>query len=60
MTDSNNRKPEENKKIRQLEKFYRENEGKPMTTDESVKISDDENTLSAGDRTAAFGGFYLP
>ncbi|GEN87654.1 catalase [Oceanobacillus sojae] len=50
MTDSNNRKPEENKKIRQLEKFYRENEGKPMTTDESVKISDDENTLSAGDR----------
>ena len=50
MTDHKNREPEENKKIRQLEKFYRDNEGKPMTTDEAVKISDDENTLSAGDR----------
>lgn len=50
MADDNNQERVENKKLEQLKNFYRENEGKPMTTDEGVKISDDENTLSAGDR----------
>lgn len=54
MSDQDNqqekRKQDDNKKIDQLKKFYRDNTDKIMTTDEGVKISNDENTLSAGDR----------
>lgn len=39
-----------NKKIEQLQSFTRENEGKEMTTNTGVKISNDENSLTAGDR----------
>ncbi len=39
-----------NKKTEQLEPFTRENEGKKMTTNTGVTISNDENTLTAGDR----------
>ena len=38
------------KKIEQLQSFTRENEGKEMTTNTGVKISNDENSLTAGDR----------
>ncbi|WP_424475310.1 catalase [Oceanobacillus kimchii] len=54
MSDKDNepekRKQDDNKKMDQLKKFYRDNTDKVMTTDEGVKISNDENTLSAGDR----------
>ena len=40
----------ESKKIEQLQEFVRVNEGKELTASEGVKISDDENTLSAGER----------
>ena len=39
-----------NKKTEQLKSFTRENEGKKMTTNTGVTISNDENTLTAGDR----------
>ncbi|MGF9976911.1 catalase [Viridibacillus arvi] len=41
---------DENKKIKQLESVSRDNYGKEMTANEGVKISDDENSLQAGDR----------
>ncbi|WP_211747766.1 catalase [Paenibacillus sp. Marseille-Q4541] len=40
----------ENKKTEQLQPFVRENFGKPLSSNEGVKISDDENSLNAGDR----------
>lgn len=40
----------ENKKIEQLQSFTKNNEGKEMTTNTGVKISNDENSLTAGDR----------
>ncbi|MDQ0269706.1 catalase [Cytobacillus purgationiresistens] len=40
----------ENKKTEQLKPFVRENKGKKMTTNEGVMISNDENSLTAGDR----------
>jgi catalase len=43
-------KRDENKKIKQLESFLRDNYGKEMSANEGVKISDDENSLQAGDR----------
>ncbi|PFP05729.1 catalase [Bacillus thuringiensis] len=39
-----------NKKTEQLQSFTRENEGKEMTTNTGVKISNDENSLTASDR----------
>ncbi|MBK3493471.1 catalase [Viridibacillus sp. YIM B01967] len=39
-----------NKKEQQLQQFIRENEGEILTSNEGVKISDDENSLNAGDR----------
>jgi len=39
-----------NKKTEQLQSFMRENEGKEMTTNTGVKISNDENSLTASDR----------
>ena len=41
---------EENKKTERLESFTRNNEGKEMTTNTGVKISNDENSLTVGDR----------
>ena len=38
----------ENKKIEQLQSFTKNNEGKEMTTNTGVKISNDENSLTAG------------
>nr|WP_026681850.1 catalase [Priestia megaterium] len=40
----------ENKKQEQLNEFVRDNYGKIMTTEESVKVSNDEDTLKAGIR----------
>ncbi|WIV17565.1 catalase [Paenibacillus polygoni] len=40
----------ENKKTEQLKSFIRDNTGKPLTSNEGIKISDDENSLKAGDR----------
>lgn len=45
-----NKEHELNKKIEQLQEFTRDNTGKIMTTNEGVKISDDENSLKAGER----------
>ena len=39
-----------NKKTEQLQSFMRENEGKEMTTNTGIKISNDENSLTASDR----------
>ncbi|ACL19089.1 Catalase [Desulfitobacterium hafniense DCB-2] len=39
-----------NKKREQLEPFIHESEGKKMTSNEGITISDDENTLTAGER----------
>ena len=39
-----------NKKTEQLQSFMRENEGKEMTTNTGVKISSNENSLTASDR----------
>lgn len=39
-----------NKKTEQLQSFTRENEGKEMTTNTGVKISNNENSLTASDR----------
>lgn len=39
-----------NKKRKQLEPFIHETEGKKMTSNEGIPISDDENSLTAGDR----------
>ncbi|MHA4258516.1 catalase [Bacillus cereus] len=39
-----------NKKTEQLQSFTRENEGKEMTTNTGVKISNNENSLTACDR----------
>lgn len=39
-----------NKKTEQLQSFTRENEEKEMTTNTGVKISNDENSLTASDR----------
>lgn len=41
---------QKNKKTEQLQSFTRENEGKEMTTNTGVKISNDENSLTASDR----------
>lgn len=38
------------KKEQQLQQFVRQNEGKIMTSNEGVKISNDEDSLKAGDR----------
>lgn len=38
------------KKEQQLQQFVRENKGKIMTSNEGVKISNDEDSLKAGDR----------
>ncbi|ASV69816.1 catalase HPII [Cytobacillus kochii] len=43
-------KKPENKKTKQLEAFIRENKNQPLTTNEGVKIANDENTLTAGER----------
>lgn len=40
----------ENKKTAQLKSFIRDNTDKPLTSNEGIKISDDENSLKAGDR----------
>lgn len=40
----------ENKKTEQLKSFIRDNADKPLTSNEGIKISDDENSLKAGDR----------
>lgn len=40
----------ENKKTEQLQSFVRDNFGKPLRTNEGVTISNDENSLTAGDR----------
>lgn len=45
-----NSRVHENKQQKQLNEFVRNNYGKEMTTEGSVKISDDENTLKAGER----------
>lgn len=39
-----------NKKREQLEQFIHESEGKKMTSNEGITISDDENSLTAGER----------
>jgi len=39
-----------NKKREQLESFIHETKGKKMTSNEGITISDDENTLTAGER----------
>ncbi|WP_410979727.1 catalase [Bacillus cereus] len=39
-----------NKKTEQIQSFTRENEGKEMTTNTGVKISNNENSLTASDR----------
>ncbi|MFB5560395.1 catalase [Bacillus cereus] len=39
-----------NKKTEQLQSFTRENEGKEMTKNTGVKISNNENSLTASDR----------
>lgn len=39
-----------NKKTEQLQSFTHENEGKEMTTNTGVKISSNENSLTASDR----------
>lgn len=39
-----------NKKTEQLQSFTRENERKEMTTNTGVKISNNENSLTASDR----------
>ncbi|WP_341302768.1 catalase [Lysinibacillus sp. FSL H8-0500] len=39
-----------NEKRKQLEPFIHETEGKKMTSNEGIPISDDENSLTAGDR----------
>lgn len=41
---------QKNKKTEQLQSFMRENEGKEMTTNTGVKISSNENSLTASDR----------
>ncbi|MFJ2042852.1 catalase [Paenibacillus taichungensis] len=41
---------DENKKIEQRNAFLRDNNGKEMSSNEGVKISDDSNSLKAGDR----------
>lgn len=41
---------QKNKKTEQLQSFTHENEGKEMTTNTDVKISNDENSLTASDR----------
>ncbi len=38
------------KKTEQLQSFTHENEGKEMTTNTGVKISSNENSLTASDR----------
>lgn len=45
---TNNEKP--NKKQQQLDEYRKLNAGKPMTTNNSIKISDDERILTAGKR----------
>lgn len=40
----------ENKKTDQLKHVEKHNEGKAMTTNNGVKISEDENTLTVGER----------
>lgn len=44
------RKPGQNEKDRQLEQFRSIDEGKPMTTNEGLKLSEDEFSLKAGER----------
>lgn len=39
---------DENKKIEQRNTFLRDNNGKEMSSNEGVKISDDSNSLKAG------------
>lgn len=50
MDDQSSRQPDSNKKNEQLEAFRVKNTGKPMTTNESLKISNDEEILKAGVR----------
>lgn len=49
---SRNQKPVEKKfkKNEQLDQFRVQNTGKPMTTNQGRKISDDEDQLKAGER----------
>lgn len=45
-----NKKEDRNRKDEQLDKFRVENTGKKITTNEGLKVSNNENTLKAGDR----------
>ncbi|WOV86873.1 catalase [Sporosarcina oncorhynchi] len=45
---TNNENP--NKKQQQLDEFRKVNAGKPLTTNNSIKISDDDRILTAGER----------
>ncbi|MBW8350057.1 catalase [Bacillus sp. IITD106] len=47
---SENRKTNENKKQKQLEQFRANDEGKEMTTNQGLKLSEDEFSLKAGER----------
>ncbi|MEK5340595.1 catalase [Weizmannia sp. FSL W8-1119] len=47
---SSERKPGQNEKDRQLEQFRSIDEGKPMSTNEGLKLSEDEFSLKAGER----------
>lgn len=40
----------DNKKLEQLKKDQKNNDGKAMTTNNGVKVSEDENTLTVGER----------
>lgn len=45
------RKPKKpNRKAEQVEQYSRNNYNKPLTTNQGIKISNDENTLKAGER----------
>lgn len=49
-SSEDNERQEKNRKLEQLEKFRMKNTGKKITTNEGLKVSNNENTLKAGDR----------
>lgn len=46
-----------NSKNEQLEQFRSKDEGHALTTNQGLKVSEDEFSLKAGDRTNLAGGF---
>ena len=50
MDESKNRKVTTNSKNEQLEQFRIKNTGKKMTTNQGLKVSNDEDSLKAGVR----------